>query len=112
MRSIGFIFREFLESLSENRFLHFTYGAQVTISLLVLGVFFVLLVTAAFWWQRFGAAMEVHVFLQDQLSPSQYVALEEQLTDTPHVVTVKYRSKEEALQVFQTRYPSIQLRDL
>ena len=92
--AFGFLFREFVASLGQNRFLHLTYGTQVTISLLVLGVFFVLLVTADVPAAPVRRGDGVYVFREDNLAASQYVALEDQLGSTPHVVSVKYRSKE------------------
>lgn len=112
MRSFVFLFKEFVSGLGQNRFLHLTYGAQVTISLLVLGVFFVLLILGATAWGKMGAALKVHVYLQDDISADQVVALEGQLQQLDHVTGVKYRSKEEALEVFASRNTSIPLEDL
>ena len=67
MRSFVFLTREFLQSLKQNRYLHFTYGAQVTTSLLVLGIFFVLLIGAAVVWAKIGSSMEVHIFFEGEL---------------------------------------------
>lgn len=112
MRSLVFLFQEFVQSLSINRFLHFTYGAQVTISLLVLGIFFVLLLGAAIMWAKIGQSMEIHVFLSDDISAQQNLALEDTLKEMPHVAQVRYRSKDEALQIFSQRNSSIPLEDL
>ena len=112
MRSLVFLFKEFVGGLGQNRFLHLTYGAQVTISLLVLGVFFVLLILGATAWGKMGAALKVHVYLQDEISADQIVSLETQLTQQEHVSGVVYRSKEDALEVFASRNTSIPLEDL
>jgi cell division transport system permease protein len=112
MRSLVFLFREFLGSLAQNRFLNFTYGAQVTISLLVLGIFFVFLVGAAVLWGKIGQSMEIHVFLDSTVSAQQLIALEEQLKAIPHVKSVVYRSKEQALADFQKNNGAIPLTDL
>jgi cell division transport system permease protein len=112
MRSLVFLMREFIQSLSQNRFLHFTYGAQVTISLMVLGIFFVLLVGAAIVWGKIGQSMEIHVFLSDEVSAQDHLALEETIRQIPHVAAVEYRSKEEALEVFSRSNNTIQLSDL
>ena len=50
---------------------HFTYGTQVTISLLVLGIFFVLLIGSAVFWGRLGSRLEIHVFLNDNADARQ-----------------------------------------
>jgi cell division transport system permease protein len=112
MRSLLFLFKEFVSGLAQNRFLHLTYGVQVTISLLVLGVFFVLLILGATAWGKLGSALKVHVYLKDEISAEQVVALENQLEQLEHVTGVKYRSKEEALEVFASRNTSIPLEDL
>lgn len=112
MRNLLFFFGEFLQGLSRNRFLHFTYGAQVTVSLIVLGIFFVGLVGAAVLWVRLGAGMEVHVFVEDGLSAQQNLQLEENIKHLAHVADVLWRSKQEAWEIFHKRNPSIPLGDL
>ena len=112
MRSFIFLFREFLKSLSHNRFLHFTYGTQVTISLLVLGIFFVLLIGATVMWQNIGSNMKIHVFLTDSLSAQDIISMEEKLTDIDHVSLVEYRSKEDALELWRESNPSIDIETL
>jgi cell division transport system permease protein len=112
MRSLAFLFREFLRGLSTNRFLHFTYGAQVTISLLVLGIFFVLLVGAVVLWGKLGQSMEIHLFLDDSVSAQQNLQLQDTLEAIPHVTQVRHRSKDEALAIFSERNSSIPLEDL
>jgi cell division transport system permease protein len=112
LRSFGFLFREFLTGLSQNRFLHFTYGAQVTISLLVLGIFFVLLIGAAVFWARIGAGIQMHVFLENDLTQQQLGTLNQEIAAIPHVSEVKFRSSEEAMTVFSKHYPNMPLNDL
>jgi cell division transport system permease protein len=112
LHSIGFLFSEFWHSLRNNRFLHFTYGTQVTISLLVLGIFFVLLIGSAVAWNKLGQELQIHVFLQDGLSAQQQNALESDLRKIDHVVAVIFRSKEEALALFKKGNSSIDLSDL
>ncbi len=112
MRSFVFLFREFLESLRHSRFLHLTYGAQVTISLLVLGIFFVLLVGGAIGWKKLGDQMEIHVFLKDDLSAKQINAMEQDIRNMEHVGDVSFRSKDEALAIFSSRSSTLELNDL
>lgn len=112
MRSIGFLFREFVHGLTQQKFLHFTYGAQVTVSLLVLGIFFVLLVGAAVLWGKMGEQLRVHVFLEDELSDSQVNTISDQLAAIEHVKKVTYRSREEALRLFTEQNKSMNLSDL
>ncbi|MCH7471956.1 ABC transporter permease [bacterium] len=112
MRSIVFLFREFIHSLSQNKFLHFSYGAQVTISLLVLGIFFLLLIGAAVFWGKLGENMVIHAFLEDKLSALQVNQLEEELSAIQNVASVEYRSKEQALEEFAKRSTTIPLEDL
>jgi cell division transport system permease protein len=100
MRSIIFLFGEFLHGLSQNKFLHFTHGAQVTISLVVMGIFMVLLVGALVVWSKLGESMEIHVFLEDGLSALQINSIEKEIGEFDHVTSVYYRSKEEAAESF------------
>jgi cell division transport system permease protein len=112
LHSIGFLFSEFWLSLRNNRFLHFTYGTQVTISLLVLGIFFVLLIGSAVTWNKLGQQLQIHVYLQDGLSAQQQNALEADLRKIEHVVSVTFRSKEQALELFKKSSSTIDLSDL
>ncbi|MEZ5339790.1 MAG: permease-like cell division protein FtsX [bacterium] len=112
MRSFFFLFREFVESLRHSRFLHLTYGAQVTISLLVLGIFFVLLVGGAIAWKKLGDQLEIHVFLKDDLSAKQINAMEQDIGNMEFVRNVKFRSKDEALAIFSARSSTLELNDL
>lgn len=112
MRSLLFLFKEFVASMSLNRYLHFTYGAQVTISMLVLGIFFVLLILTATAWGKLGGALKIHIFLADDITPEQVVALENQISEIDHVSGIVYRSKEEALEIFSQRNTSIPVEDL
>ena len=107
-----FLLREFGHSLRQNRFLHFTYGAQVTVSLLVLGIFFVLLVGAALFWSKLGEEMNIKAFLSDGASAIQISNLEDELAALPHVTGVRFRSKEDALQIFGERNTAINVADL
>lgn len=109
MRSVAFLFREFLLSLSQNRFLHFTYGAQVTISLLVLGLFFVLLIGAAVWWNHLGDQVRIHVFLNDDLAEEDISRMEQDVRSLPHVRDVEYRSKEDAWEIMIQSQPTLRL---
>ncbi len=112
MRSLGFLFREFAHGLTQQKFLHFTYGAQVTVSLLVLGIFFVLLVGAAVLWGKMGEQLRVHIFLEDNLSDASVNMISDQLSAIEHVKKVTYRSKEEALKIFMEQNKSMSLSDL
>lgn len=112
MRSFLFLCGEFFGSLSRNRFLHLTYGTQVTISLLVLGIFFVLLVGAATAWNSIGTNLKIHVFLDDSLSAQEINMMEKNLKEIPHVASIMYRSKEEARELFQESNPSINISEL
>ncbi len=109
MRSLAFLMREFLLSLSQNRFLHFTYGAQVTISLLVLGLFFVLLIGAAVWWNHLGDYVRIHVFISGTLTTEDRERMEAEINGLPHVKQVEYRSEEDALRIMQEKQPALRL---
>jgi cell division transport system permease protein len=112
LRSLGFLFREFIDGLGQNRLIHFAYGTQVTISLLVLGIFFVLMIGSAVFWIQLGSKLEVHVFLNSSLSPAASDAIATELRAIAHVTDVTYRSKEDAWQEFNKRNPNMSLDDL
>ena len=109
MRSLAFLMREFLLSLSQNRFLHFTYATQVTISLLVLGLFFVLLIGAAVWWNHLGDYVRVHVFIASSLTVEDRERMGTEIQAIPHVKEVEYRSEDDALRVMQEKQPALRL---
>lgn len=112
MRSFFFLFGEFLHGLTQNKFLHFTHGAQVTISLVVMGVFMVLLVGALVIWGKLGESMEIHVFLQDELSAMQINSIEDEIKGMDSVTSLHYRSKEEAAEAFASNSGLITLEEL
>lgn len=112
MRSLVFLFKEFWSGLALNRYLHFTHGMQVTGSLIVMGVFFVFLVWAFVFWEKLGSGLEIHVFLDDNLSAKQKIRVEEDLLAIQHVKSAVYRSKEEALKVFGEMQTGIPIDDL
>lgn len=112
MHRLAFLFSEFWTSLRNNRFLHLTYGTQVTISLLVLGIFFVLLIGSALAWNKLGSELQIHIFLQDGLSAQQQNVLEADLRKIDGVVSVLFRSKEAALELFKRSSSSIDLSDM
>ena len=112
MHSFIFLLGEFWRGLRRNRFLHFTYGTQVTVSLLVLGIFFILLIGAAVGWSRLGQELEIHVFLQDGLSDQQRNSIGDDLRRQEHVVHTIYRSKDDALEQFKKSNNSMDLGDL
>jgi cell division transport system permease protein len=112
MHSFFFLMGEFWRGLKRNRFLHFTYGTQVTVSLLVLGIFFILLIGAAVGWSRLGQELEIHVFLQDWLSLQQRNALEDDIRRQEHVSRLVFRSKEEALEQFKKSNNSVDVSGL
>jgi cell division transport system permease protein len=112
MRSLLFLFREFLTSLTQNRFLHFTYGAQVTISLLVLGIFFVLLTGAVVAWNRLGSNLKIHVYLVDGLSEAETTRIQTDIQRLDNVLSVEYRSKDDALAIMSEKYPEMGIEGL
>jgi len=112
MRSLLFLFREFLISLTQNRFLHFTYGAQVTISLLVLGIFFVLLTGAVVAWNRLGSNLKIHVYLVDGLSEAETARIQTDIQRLDNVLSVEYRSKDDALAIMSEKYPEMAIEGL
>jgi cell division transport system permease protein len=112
MRSVLFLFGEFLHGLSQNKFLHFTHGAQVTISLVVMGIFMVLLVGALVVWGKLGESMEIHVFLEDGISAMQINSIEREIGELDHVTSVYYRSKEEAAETFSKTWGLITVDEL
>jgi cell division transport system permease protein len=109
LRSLGFLFREFIDGLSQNRLVHFAYGTQVMVSLLVLGIFFVLLTGSAIFWARLGSRLEIHAFLDDTLTQDMITEVEAQLGGIEHVTDVTFRSKDEALQHFNESNPNMKL---
>jgi cell division transport system permease protein len=112
MRSLLFLFREFLTSLTQNRFLHFTYGAQVTISLLVLGIFFVLLTGAVVAWNRLGSNLKIHVYLVDGLSEAETARIQTDIEQLDNVLSIEYRSKDDALAIMSEKYPEMGIEGL
>ncbi|MBN2083074.1 hypothetical protein JW859_12820 [bacterium] len=109
MRSMLFLFREFLSSLALNRFLHFTYGVQVTISLLVLGIFLVLMLGAAVIWNRVGNNLLIHAYMSSTMTETGILQLKNELEQMDHVHDVEYRSQSDALAIWEAKNPHMDL---
>jgi len=77
-----------------------TYGLQVTISLLVLGYFLVAVLTINRFTVELRRMVEIHAFLDENLSANDYPRIQNEIKAIDGVVESKYISAEQALENF------------
>ncbi|MDR2492048.1 MAG: permease-like cell division protein FtsX [Coriobacteriales bacterium] len=101
MRSIFYFIKEALSNSKKN--FGTTFGAIVTIflSLLVIGVFMVMSLIVERVLQGVEDQVSIQVFLNDNASKSDIDALQSFITSQPEVASVRFVSKDEALEHFK-----------
>ncbi len=98
LRSLRYILREALGSIRVNGFMSVASVTTVTIALLVLALFLVLATNLEALATTLENQVEVKAYLASETTPARAKVLEGQIAGLPGVKSVKYVSKEEALQ--------------
>ncbi|HEX9375004.1 MAG TPA: permease-like cell division protein FtsX [Actinomycetota bacterium] len=100
-RRFEYYFRETVSGLKRNGLVAFAAVATVFISLFLLGSALLIGKQVNLVVDASTENVEVAVFLQDDISPSDKARIEQRLDGMPEVASVRYESKEEALQRFK-----------
>ncbi len=101
---IGWFIREALISLRRNWVMSLAAITTVTLSLLVVGVFVFVALTLNNLIQNVEQQVEITVFLRDEADIGAVTVLQEEIVGYSEVSSVKYVSKEEALERFKQRF--------
>jgi len=108
LRTIRYFLQEGWSSLWHNKGPNLLSIAIIVVSLYVLGVFLVLSTNFSQILERWSENIQVNIYLEDNLSEPALLYLEERLGSLPEIGEFVYISKQEALQRFQTLFPSLQ----
>jgi cell division transport system permease protein len=90
-------FRESLKSLARNGWMTFASVSAVTVTLLLVGVFLVLMMNLNSVANEIESDVEIRVHVDLTATEEDQNALRDQIQNLPEVETVDYSSKEEEL---------------
>ncbi len=94
-----------LRNLVEFAFLNVVAVGVVATSILLLGMFVLILVNLSGVMERWGRDVQVYAYFADGVSEERCFEIKEEIEALPEVRRVRYISKEEALQTFRRLIP-------
>lgn len=103
IRTAEYFVREAVVSLKMNRLMSFASVSTVALSLLILGIFLVMVLNLNNMASALESQVQISVYLQDGLNDLETRELGTKITKIPGVVQVMYVTKEEALERFKER---------
>lgn len=101
---VSWFFAEAFKSMQRNILMNIASIVTIGLSLFVVGIFMFGTITLNNLIGSFEKQVEIEVFLKDEASPQQVQQLQETILSWEEVETVRYISKEEALERFKQRY--------
>ncbi|HHV71551.1 MAG TPA: ABC transporter permease [Clostridia bacterium] len=104
INSLRYFFRESLKSIKRNGLLSLASITTVAGSLLILGIFLLLVLNVNHMASSLESDVEITVFLKDDLDEANIQNIGQQLVLMPNVAEVKYVSKEEALNRLREKF--------
>ncbi|EAX46855.1 protein of unknown function DUF214 [Thermosinus carboxydivorans Nor1] len=103
IRTFEYFIREAISSLRHNSLMSIASVSTVALSLLILGLFLVMVLNLNHMASALESQVQISVYLQDNLTAQQMRAIGEQITKLPGVTQVTFVSKDEALARFKQR---------
>ncbi|MGI6467535.1 MAG: ABC transporter permease [Syntrophomonadaceae bacterium] len=104
LRNIRYFCREALQSMGRNRLLSLATISTVAICILILGMAVLATLNASHFITRLESDLEIMSYLNKDLTQEQISQIKEELEAIPGVDTVRFVSREEALQYLQDSY--------
>lgn len=101
---VSWFFTEAFKSMQRNILMNIASIVTIGLSLFVVGIFMFGTITLNNLIGSFEKQVEIEVFLKDEASPQQVQQLQDTILSWDEVETVRYISKEEALERFKQRY--------
>jgi len=97
-RTFGYFLREAGRGLSRNGLMAFAAATTITLSLLIMGVFIILVTNLTYLGERAKAQIQLRVFLGPEVSPEEAIGLREEIQGFRQdgVRRVRYVSKQAA----------------
>ncbi len=103
IRTMEYFIKEALNSLKRNGLMSFASVTTVALSLLILGLFLVMVLNLNNMASALESQVQISVYLQDGLSDFEMREVGTRITKLPGVVQVNFISKEEAMKRFKER---------
>ncbi|SDF62558.1 permease-like cell division protein FtsX [Sporolituus thermophilus] len=103
IRTLEYFIREAFSSLRHNSLMSVASVSTVALSLLILGLFLVMVLNLNHMASALESQVQISVYLQDNLTAQEMRAIGEQITKLPGVIQVTFVSKDEALARFKQR---------
>lgn len=102
--SFGYFLRESLKSIRRNGLLSLASITTVAGSLLILGIFTLLVLNVNYMASTIESEVEITVYVDESLNETGIQTLGQQLVAMPNVAEVRYVSKAEALERLRQRF--------
>ena len=103
IRTIEYFVRETIDSFRHNGLMSIASVTTVALSLLILGMFLVLVLNLNNMAAALESQVQITVYLQDNLTEKQVRDMGAQITKLPGVTHVSFVNKNEAMERFKTR---------
>lgn len=103
IKTFEYFIRESVISLRRNSLMSFASISTVALSLLILGIFLVMVLNLNNMASVLESQVQISVYLQDNLSDHEMREIGTRISKLPGVTQVLYVSKEEAMSRFKTR---------
>ena len=103
IRTIEYFVRETIDSFRHNGLMSIASVTTVALSLLILGMFLVLVLNLNNMAAALESQVQITVYLQDNLTEKQVRDMGTQITKLPGVTHVSFVNKNEAMERFKTR---------
>jgi cell division transport system permease protein len=101
IRTLSYFIKEAITSLRHNGLMSLASVSTVALSLLILGLFLIVVLNLSHMASSLESQVQVTVFLQDNLSDKEQTAISQQIKKISGVKKFEYISKEEALKRFR-----------
>jgi cell division transport system permease protein len=102
--SLSYIFKESFSGFRKVKISGIITIFTITVSLLLLGIFLLVLENINDIVQNIRDRIEIEVFLKDNLDATAKDAVQKQITNIPGIKTIKFISKEEASKIFRQEF--------
>ena len=100
-----YFFRQAWQNLTQNPWLNAITLGTITLSFLILGLFFVIFLNTKGLMEEWGSRIRVTAYLASSVKQEQVSRLREKIHGWEEVQEVNFRSKEEALKVLEEKMP-------
>jgi cell division transport system permease protein len=103
LNSMGYFFRETLQSLLRNKFMAVASVLTVTLSMFILGVFLSLVMNMNHMAAYLETQVEMSVYLRDGLTTEQVMNVGKRLKALPDMTEISFTDQDQAMVLFRER---------